>query len=195
MGKKTKAAETEKSDPLFLPELLSFVVPLSELHHDPRNARIHDDRNVAAIAYSLKKFGQRRLAVVQKDGMIIRAGNGMIEAARRLGWDRIAVLVVDEVDETAREYALADNRSAELADWDASTLADELRSLPALPESMWDAKELERILLNAGGSVVSPTIDFVSSFSVLIECDSEDHQRKVIEDVVAKGLRCRAFFI
>jgi DNA modification methylase len=61
--------------------------------------------------------------------MTVRAGNGMITAARRLGWLYIAALVVDEPERDARRYALADNRTGELAEWDSSVLLNEIGEL------------------------------------------------------------------
>lgn len=72
-------------------------------------------KNIETIKASLARFGQRTPLVVQRQGMIVRKGNGTLEAARALGWGIIAALVVDEGDVPATAYALADNRSGELA--------------------------------------------------------------------------------
>lgn len=98
------------------------VVPIDSLVSDPANARKHDEKNLSAIANSLKLFGQRKAIVVQKKGMVVRAGNGTLEAAKRLGWSEIAAVVIDDDNTTAAQYAIADNRSAELADWDTDAL-------------------------------------------------------------------------
>lgn len=100
------------------------------LRLDPANARKHGKRNISAIAESLSRFGQRRPAVVRTDGTVL-AGNGMLEAARGLGWSEVAVTVVpDEWSvEEARAYALADNRTGELAEWDVAILDDHIVSL------------------------------------------------------------------
>lgn len=100
------------------------------LRLDPANARKHGKRNISAIAESLSRFGQRRPAVVRTDGTVL-AGNGMLEAARGLGWSQVAVTVVpDEWSvEEARAYALADNRTGELAEWDVAILDDHIVSL------------------------------------------------------------------
>lgn len=113
------------------PDLLPLARPLAELNLDPRNARTHDARNLDAIKASLSEFGQRRLAVVQRKGMVVRAGNGMVLAAKALGWDQIACLVVDDPDPRATRYAIADNRTAELARWDFDVLAESFRELAA----------------------------------------------------------------
>ena len=105
------------------PSLQHLSVALDALTPDPENARVHTDRNLDAIAGSLSVYGQRKPIVVQRDGMIVRAGNGTVEAARRLGWTEIAAVVVDEADIRAAAYGLADNRTAELASWDDVVLA------------------------------------------------------------------------
>lgn len=108
------------------------MVPVDQLTPDPRNARRHDRRNVDAIAASLREFGQRRPLVVTQDGIVL-AGNGTLEAARSLGWSTITVTRTPPGwdYERARAYALADNRTAELATWDAAVLADQLLELDA----------------------------------------------------------------
>jgi ParB-like chromosome segregation protein Spo0J len=113
---------------------------ISNLTADPENARTHDKKNLDAIASSLEKFGQRKPIVVMPTGVIL-AGNGTWVAAKQLGWTEIQVSVVpaDWDFATAKAYALADNRTAELADWDTSVLASQLIELDA---EGWEAKDL-----------------------------------------------------
>jgi DNA modification methylase len=112
------------------------TVPLGELSLDPANARKHGTRNLEAIAGSLRQFGQRRPLVCRRSGgtTMVIAGNGTLEAARSLGWTEIVITVVpdDWTAEQAKAYALADNRTAELATWDEAVLGDQLADLDAL---------------------------------------------------------------
>ena len=103
---------------------------IDDLLLDPENARKHSQKNLDAIKSSLTKFGQRKPIVINSKGVIL-AGNGTVEAAKALGWDHIEVATVpDDWDEaTARAYALADNRTAELAEWDENVLAKQLLEL------------------------------------------------------------------
>lgn len=103
---------------------------IDSLRPDSRNARKHGKRNLATIAASLAQFGQRRAAVIRSDGTVL-AGNGMLEAARSLGWSELSVTVVPDEwsDEEARAYALADNRTGELAEWDVAVLDEHLVEL------------------------------------------------------------------
>lgn len=114
-------------------------ISIAELSLDPKNARKHSQRNLEAIAASLLKFGQRKPLVVHRG--VVLAGNGTLEAARSIGWTEIEVSEVpdDWDDETAKAYALADNRTAELAEWDESELAKQLLELV---EQDWDIAEL-----------------------------------------------------
>lgn len=105
------------------------TVIIESLSLDPNNARKHSKRNLDAIAASLNKFGQRKPIVVHQNTVI--AGNGTLEAAKTLGWTEISISrCPDDWDEnTAKAYALADNRSSELAEWNPEILQEQLFSL------------------------------------------------------------------
>lgn len=104
------------------PQLASLAVQIDTLTLDPENARQHPQRNLDSIKDSLSQFGQRKPIVVQKQGMIVRAGNGTLEAARALGWKELAAVIVDEAEIQAKRFAIADNRTGELAEWDFQQL-------------------------------------------------------------------------
>lgn len=96
---------------------------LAELVSDPNNARKHDEKNLDAIKGSLTQFGQRKPIVIGAGNVVI-AGNGTLAAAKALGWDEIEVVRVpdDWSADQAKAFALADNRTAELASWDTQVL-------------------------------------------------------------------------
>lgn len=124
--------------------LKTRLVPIGDLVPDPENARKHDARNLDAIQRSLATFGQRKPIVCARgnDGqLVVIAGNGTLEAAKALGWTDIAVAEVpaDWDADKARAYAIADNRTAELAEWDDVALSSALVELDAVG---WDLKDL-----------------------------------------------------
>ena len=133
--------------------LQHLAVPIQALNFDPKNTRKHDERNLNAIKASLNKFGQRLPLVVQKDGMVVRAGNGRLEAMKEMGWSQAAALVVEEDDIDAIAFAIADNRSAELAEWDFSELSDALNMLQDLDPDLdldalgWNDSEIDGLAL------------------------------------------------
>lgn len=107
------------------------TVLLDELRPDPENARVHGRDNLAAIRASLERFGQVRPLLATSKGLVV-AGNGTLAAMRSLGWTEAKVLRLPWDDAaTCRAYAIADNRTAELAMWDDETLAGQLGDLTA----------------------------------------------------------------
>jgi hypothetical protein len=101
---------------------------VAELAADPANARKHNQRNLDAIKASLQRFGQQKPIVIDKSG-VVRAGNGTLAAAQALGWAEIDCVVTELTGADATAYAIADNRTAELAEWDNDVLAATLQSL------------------------------------------------------------------
>lgn len=103
-------------------------VPIDSISPDPANVRLHPERNLQAITASLRRFGQQKPIVVDKNGTV-RAGNGTLAAAKALGWSEIDVVVTDLDGVEATAFAIADNRTAELAEWDVEGLASVLEQL------------------------------------------------------------------
>jgi ParB-like chromosome segregation protein Spo0J len=120
---------------------------IADLTPDPQNARQHDDKNLKAIMGSLKEFGQRKPIVITEAGVIV-AGNGTVQAAKRLGWTQIDVVKVpdDWTADKIKAFAIADNRTAELANWNQEVLTSQLLELEAegweLAEFGFEALEL-----------------------------------------------------
>lgn len=106
------------------------TIKIASLTPDPQNARTHDDTNLKAIQGSLKEFGQRKPIVITQDNTIA-AGNGTVAAAKELGWTDIqAVRVPADWDaDRIKAFALADNRTAELAAWNPEVMAGQLLEL------------------------------------------------------------------
>lgn len=90
---------------------------------DPRNARTHPTRNLEEIKRSLARFGQQKPVVIGSDYVVI-AGNGTVLAARDLGWPTVDAVISTLTGEEAKAYGLADNRTAELAEWNDEVLAE-----------------------------------------------------------------------
>jgi ParB-like chromosome segregation protein Spo0J len=111
------------------PQIVRLKV--SDLTPDPDNARVHGRDNLRAIRESLQRFGQVRPLLATSDHVVV-AGNGTLTVAEALGWEELDVIVLPWEDrEKARAYAIADNRTAELAAWDNDALAGQLTDLAA----------------------------------------------------------------
>jgi DNA modification methylase len=104
------------------------TVAIGSISQDPANLRKHGERNIDAIVASLRKFGQQHPIVIDSKGIIL-SGNGRYMAAVKLGWSDIKVVESSLTGSAATAYAIADNRTAELAEWDTTALAETLRAL------------------------------------------------------------------
>src|SRR3990167_4472072 len=123
------------------------VVNISSLVPDTSNARLHPERNIEAIMDSLCLYGQRVPLVVRKKDRMVAAGNGRLEAAKLLGWTKIAVSIRPMTDVEFHGFALADNRSAELARWDFEVVArlDKLLQESKHATIGWAGEELQAL--------------------------------------------------
>jgi site-specific DNA-methyltransferase (adenine-specific) len=123
-------------------DLITLAYPIEKLKHLDGNPR---KGNVEAVKKSYEKFGQRKPIVATKDGEVI-SGNHQLAAARELGWYKIAVVFTDDDELTAKAFALADNRTADLGTYDDDLLADMLGSvssdLELLEATSFDEKDL-----------------------------------------------------
>ncbi|MDB5296851.1 MAG: hypothetical protein JWO31_2834 [Phycisphaerales bacterium] len=117
------------------PAIRAFAVRTDSLTRDPRNARRHDDRNLKAIAASLRENRQQPSGVLTFDPATrqIKVGSGRHEAATDprwgLNWRWIAAVPSDLPPAELKRYALADNRTSELGAWDAAEVERQLAEL------------------------------------------------------------------
>jgi DNA modification methylase len=108
-------------NPMIQNDLRGLAFAIDDLNLLPGNPR---RGNVDAVARSLEAFGQRKPVVARRSDRVVIAGNHTLQAARALGWSEIAVVWVDDDEVTSKAFALADNRTAELGDYDQELLAE-----------------------------------------------------------------------
>lgn len=123
--------------------------PLSRLKPYANNARTHSADQVQQIAASIAAYGfNNPILVDTEDGII--AGHGRLSAAQSLQLEHVPVIVLDHLtDAQRRAYILADNRLAELAQWDDNLLVDELEALGDdgidISSLGWSPEELDQL--------------------------------------------------
>jgi len=95
---------------------------------NPRN----NDAAVKAVAESIKRFGFKVPIVLDKVNKIV-AGHTRLRAAIELGMSTVPCLIADDLsDAEIKAFRLADNKTAELAEWDLELLSLELEELSHL---------------------------------------------------------------
>ena len=101
---------------------------LADIKPYERNPRINDQA-VDAVAASIREFGFRQPIVVDPDGVII-VGHTRYKAAQKLGLEKVPVHVARGLTpEQIKAYRIADNKTADLAEWDYDLLPLELGEL------------------------------------------------------------------
>ena len=164
-------------------------LPLASLSPDPANARRHGARNLEQIVASLRRFGQQKPIVVDATN-VVRAGNGTLAAARSLGWTTIAAVRSDLAGADLSAYAVVDNRSAELAEWDAELLAATLAD-PAVGDCGFTAAELNELADLPADEPPAVALG-PERWLVVVTCDGEAHQAELLERFADDGLTCKA---
>ncbi len=123
--------------------------PLAGIKPYEQNPRINDAA-IDAVAESIQRFGFRQPIVVDGDGVIV-CGHTRWKAAQKLGLEQVPVHVArDLTPEQVRAYRIADNKTAELAEWNLELLPIELAELQGAGFDWsllgFDPDELARLL-------------------------------------------------
>jgi DNA modification methylase len=135
------------------------------LKPDPRNPRVHSDKQVRQIAQSIESFGFNVPLLIDDEQKVI-AGHGRLIAARRLGWETVPAIRLSHLTESQRmAFLIADNRLTENSSWDERMLGEQLKILSEL--------ELDFDLEAIGFEV--PEIDlFIDGLSAVPDADPDD---------------------
>lgn len=101
---------------------------IEELTPYENNSR-NNDMAVDAVAESIKQFGFKNPVIIDKDGVIV-AGHTRYKAAKKLGITDIPCISANDLsDEQIKAFRLADNKTAELAEWDEDLLGKEMSGI------------------------------------------------------------------
>jgi len=88
-----------------------------------------NDKAVDVVAGSIQEFGFKNPIIVDKDNVIV-AGHTRLLAARKLELEEVPVIRAEDLTEQQiKAFRLADNKTAEFAEWDMELLALELEGL------------------------------------------------------------------
>ena len=120
------------------------------------NPRVNDGA-VDKVASSIKNFGFKNPIIIDKGNEII-AGHTRLKAARKLGLEEVPTIKVEDLTEQQiKAFRIADNKTAEFADWDFGLLETELEGLDG-EFTGFDFEELND-LFGAENEVVEDDLD------------------------------------
>jgi DNA modification methylase len=104
-------------------------LPASRLKPDPKNPRLHSEKQVQQIARSIEAFGFNVPLLVDAEMQVV-AGHGRLQACQLLGITEVPTISLEHLTEAqARAFMIADNRLTENAAWDDGLLAQQFKDL------------------------------------------------------------------
>lgn len=115
---------------------------VAELFPYVNNAR-KNDHAVDAVASSIKNYGFKQPIVIDSFGEVV-AGHTRLKAAKKLGLETVPCIVADDLTPAqVKAYRIADNKVAELSEWDMELLNIELADIEGF--TGFDLEDLKTI--------------------------------------------------
>jgi len=123
-------------------------IEASKLKPWENNPRIND-KAVDAVAKSIRSFGFN-VPILCDQQLTIIAGDARWKAAKKIGMNSVPVIILELSDAQRDAFALADNKTGEIADWDFPKLRKLLEELKCknidLPSLGYYQAELQALL-------------------------------------------------
>lgn len=173
------------------------LLDLPRLMPNPANPNTHSEDQINRLAVIIKFQGWRNPIIVSNRSGFITKGHARLAAALVLNLSKVPVEYQDYNSE-AEEWAdiIADNKIAELAEWDFPKLNDFFLELDAQNFNMdltgFTQLEIGDLMSNLREkSVAVPT----EQYAVICECDDEKQQKEVYELLIKKSYKCRLTII
>lgn len=117
---------------------------INELVPYENNARIND-KAVDIVANSIKEFGFKNPCIIDKNNVLV-AGHTRVLACKKLGITKVPCIVADDLtEEQIKAFRIADNSSAQVAEWDMDKLMAELETIDYDMAQYGLAEQLEQI--------------------------------------------------
>ena len=109
--------------------LLIEYTPVASLKLNPKNPRVHTDKQLGQLAESIQAFGFNVPVLVDADAQVI-AGHGRVLACNLAGITEVPIIRLEHLSEHQKlAFMLADNRLTENSEWDTRLLGEELKIL------------------------------------------------------------------
>lgn len=150
-----------------------IYMSLKDIHPYPNNPRINGTA-IEKVVNSIREFGFRNPIILDKNHVII-AGHTRYEASKRIGLQTVPCIIAsDMTEEQAKAFRIADNTTAEQAEWDWDKLNIELEGLN------FD-------MLDFGLEL--PNVPDVDSFVEDTEDEEEPEEEEITNNILNLGYR------
>ena len=142
------------------------------------NARIND-KAIDVVANSIKEFNFQQPILIDKNNIIV-AGHTRLKAAKKLGLKEVPCIVADDLtEEQIKAFRIADNSSAQIAEWDIDKLMKELETIDYDMEQFGLAEQLAEINKTAQKQTEEDNFD--------VEANLSDEPKSKLGDIYKLG--------
>jgi len=158
------------------------LVDISQLRINPKNPNTHTEDQIVLLAKILQVQGWRSPIVVSKRSDLIIKGHGRLEAAKLANFTQVPVDYQDyESEEAEISDLIADNRIAELSDFNNQALKDLIEQLDTgdndLDLTGFDLPNLEMLM----SQFHQDTVDEDGEYTNMPTFENDDNvHRKII---------------
>jgi len=125
-------------------------IDIDSLQPFGKNPKKHPESQIKAVAKSIQEFSWTNpiLAIIHENKNLVIAGHARLEAAKSINLKQVPVIFLDISYEKAIAYNIADNKLAELAEWDEPLLAEILKNMDEEIVSLtgFEDNEIQRLL-------------------------------------------------
>ncbi len=163
-------------------------VEITSLREYKNNPRVNG-KAVEKVAASIREFGFKVPIVIDANNVIV-CGHTRLKAAQKLGIAVVPCVVADDLtDEQIKAFRLADNKTAEFAEWDFEKLDAELAALE-FDMTLFGFEQSDDS--DKGTTERDDLSDSVNEvYEVIVECADEIEQEEIFNRLQEEGLQCR----
>ena len=160
---------------------------ISELHLNEKNPRKNENA-VETVAKSIQKYGFKNPLIIDSNGKIW-CGNTRYKASKKLGLKEVPCIIADDLtEEQIREYALLDNKTNELAEWDFDLLGEELADLDLSDFDLdWGINEDD----NSNKERIDKSDKLNDIYEITISCQNENDLENIYNEFIERGYKCK----
>ena len=166
-------------------------LPIKAIKPYKNNPR-HNDKAVEYVANSIREFGFKQPIVIDDQYEIV-CGHTRWKAAKAIGLETVPCVMADDLTpEQIQAYRLADNKTAEMADWDFDLLEQELNEIDPAEFDMADFGFFaENNIVESANEKENREIQLKEEFQIIIDCESEEDMQNKYNMLEEMGIECR----
>lgn len=162
--------------------ILEDILNLVPYAKNPKN---HDKKDINLIIKSIKRNGWGDPLLVCPETKEVLSGNGRLMAAKELGMEQVPVVYAPKglTEKQKADLVIASNKLVEISGYNDN--------LDALVEEFDLDLEDFGIELNDNKPKTLKEVPIEEGYEVVVECESEEEQQQVFEQLTEKGYKCR----